>query len=273
MAYDINLALERLEKNLQDINSAKEQVEDTINASSQLQNVVNGYVASVNAVLQETILLKEEIAKMRDQKVTEIKEAVTSIEASCNTIIAEFKKNSSSILTDFVSQNDRLAKSNEELSAFQTKLERSIEITSGLKTRQDEISADVHSIHNKLQESTENISKQYGQLSQKVDADMLSIHNRQQENYENVSKQYSQLSQKVDADMTMLTNSMSKEFSRLSERTEELNRAITKNQRVIEELCKQISDQHADNLKNININRWMLIAGILILAALQFIIK
>ena len=102
---------------------------------------------------------------------------------------------------------------------------------------------------------------------------MLSIHNRQQENYENVSKQYSQLSQKVDADMTMLTNSMSKEFSRLSERTEELNRAITKNQRVIEELCKQISDQHADNLKNININRWMLIAGILILAALQFIIK
>ena len=40
MAYDINLALERLEKNLQDINSAKEQVEDTINASSQLQNVV-----------------------------------------------------------------------------------------------------------------------------------------------------------------------------------------------------------------------------------------
>ena len=244
MAYDINLALERLEKNLQDINSAKEQVEDTINASSQLQNVVNGYVASVNAVLQETILLKEEIAKMRDQKVTEIKEAVTSIEASCNTIIAEFKKNSSSILTDFVSQNDRLAKSNEELSAFQTKLEQSIEITSGLKTRQDEISADVHSIHNKLQESTENISKQYGQLSQKV-----------------------------DADMTMLTNSMSKEFSRLSERTEELNRAITKNQRVIEELCKQISDQHADNLKNININRWMLIAGILILAALQFIIK
>ena len=244
MAYDINLALERLEKNLQDINSAKEQVEDTINASSQLQNVVNGYVASVNAVLQETILLKEEIAKMRDQKVTEIKEAVTSIEASCNTIIAEFKKNSSSILTDFVSQNDRLAKSNEELSAFQTKLEQSIEITSGLKTRQDEISADVHSIHNKLQESTENISKQYGQLSQKV-----------------------------DADMTMLTNSMSKEFSRLSERTEELNRAITKSQRVIEELCKQISDQHADNLKNININRWMLIAGILILAALQFIIK
>ena len=244
MAYDINLALERLEKNLQDINSAKEQVEDTINASSQLQNVVNGYVASVNAVLQETILLKEEIAKMRVQKVTEIKEAVTSIEASCNTIIAEFKKNSSSILTDFVSQNDRLAKSNEELSAFQTKLEQSIEITSGLKTRQDEISADVHSIHNKLQESTENISKQYGQLSQKV-----------------------------DADMTMLTNSMSKEFSRLSERTEELNRAITKNQRDIEELCKQISDQHADNLKNININRWMLIAGILILAALQFIIK
>ena len=76
MAYDINVALERLEKNLQDISSAKQQVEDTVNASSQLQNVVNNYVASINDVLQETLRLKEEIGKMGDQKVTEIKEAV-----------------------------------------------------------------------------------------------------------------------------------------------------------------------------------------------------
>ena len=157
MAYDINLALERLEKNLQDINSAKEQVEDTINASSQLQNVVNGYVTSVNTVLQETILLKEEIGKMKNQKVTEVKEAVAAIEASCTAIISAFKEDTSSILADLSSENDRLTKSNEFLRVFQTKLEQSIEITSVLKTKQDKVSADVLSIHNSQQEATENI--------------------------------------------------------------------------------------------------------------------
>ena len=164
MAYDINVALERLEKNLQDISSAKQQVEDTVNASSQLQNVVNNYVASINDVLQETLRLKEEIGKMGNQKVTEIKEAVTAIEANCNTIIAEFKKDTSDILADFISQNNKLAKSSEVLNTFKkrleqsidmssdliTKLEHTIEITAALKTKQDKISTDVLSIHNSL---------------------------------------------------------------------------------------------------------------------------
>lgn len=244
MAYDINLALERLEKNLQDINSAKKQVEDTINASSQLQNVVNGYVTSVNTVLQETILLKEEIGKMKNQKVTEVKKAVAAIEASCTAIISTFKEDTSSILADLSSENDRLAKSNEFLRVFQTKLEQSIEITSVLKTKQDKVSADVLSIHNSQQEATENISKQYDQLSQRM-----------------------------DTSITVLTDSMDKKFGKLSKQTEELHRAVTKIQMTIEDLGKQISEQHVTNLKNININRWILIIGILLIAALQFVIK
>ena len=240
MAYDINLTLERLEKNLQDINSAKKQVEDTINASSQLQNVVNGYVTSVNTVF----LLKEEIGKMKNQKVTEVKEAVAAIEASCTAIISTFKEDTSSILADLSSENDRLTKSNEFLRVFQTKLEQSIEITSVLKTKQDKVSADVLSIHNSQQEATENISKQYDQLSQRM-----------------------------DTSITVLTDSMDKDFGKLSKQTEELNRAVTKIQMTIEDLDKQISEQHVTNLKNININRWILIIGILLLAALQFVIK
>jgi len=236
--------LERLEKNLQDINSAKKQVEDTINASSQLQNVVNGYVTSVNTVLQETILLKEEIGKMKNQKVTEVKEAVAAIEASFTAIISTFKEDTSSILADLSSENDRLAKSNEFLRVFQTKLEQSIEITSVLKTKQDKVSADVLSIHNSQQEATENISKQYDQLSQRM-----------------------------DTSITVLTDSMDKKFGKLSKQTEELHRAVTKIQMTIEDLGKQISEQHVTNLKNININRWILIIGILLIAALQFVIK
>lgn len=256
MAYDINVALERLEKNLQDISSAKQQVEDTVNASSQLQNVVNNYVASINDVLQETLRLKEEIGKMGNQKVTEIKEAVTAIEANCNTIITEFKKDTSDILADFVSQNNKLAKSSEVLNTFKkkieqsidmssdliTKLEHTIEITATLKTKQDKISTDVLSIHHSLKESSESISKQCDQLSQRV-----------------------------DASRTMLADAMSKEFRRLFIQTEDIKRNISKNENAIEKLGKQIADQYASNRKSILINRWLILIAILAPFALKVI--
>ena len=66
---------------------------------------------------------------------------------------------------------------------------------------------------------------------------------------------------------------MDKDFGKLSKQNEELHRAVTKAQMTIEDLGKQISEQHVTNPKNININRWILIIGILLIAALQFVIK
>lgn len=77
----------------------------------------------------------------------------------------------------------------------------------------------------------------------------------------------------MDTSITVLTDSMDKKFGKLSKQTEELHRAVTKIQMTIEDLGKQISEQHVTNLKNININRWILIIGILLIAALQFVIK
>ena len=52
MAYDVNASLERLEKNLQDISSAREQVQNTVKASSELQGVVKIYVDNINSILE-----------------------------------------------------------------------------------------------------------------------------------------------------------------------------------------------------------------------------
>lgn len=48
MAYDINATLERLEQNLKQLDSARKQVETTVQASEELQNAVAGYVASIS---------------------------------------------------------------------------------------------------------------------------------------------------------------------------------------------------------------------------------
>ena len=53
MTYDINATLERLEQNLKQLDSARKQVETTVQASEGLQNAVAGYVASINSLVKE----------------------------------------------------------------------------------------------------------------------------------------------------------------------------------------------------------------------------
>lgn len=50
MAYDINAALERLENNLAEVESAKKQVEKTIATSESLQQIIGRYTNTLNAM-------------------------------------------------------------------------------------------------------------------------------------------------------------------------------------------------------------------------------
>ena len=50
MAYDINAALERLETNLAEVESAKKQVDETIATSESLQQIIGRYTATLNSM-------------------------------------------------------------------------------------------------------------------------------------------------------------------------------------------------------------------------------
>ena len=56
MTYDINAALERLEKNLSDVESAKLQVEETIATSESLQQIIGKYSESLQTLNSEISL-------------------------------------------------------------------------------------------------------------------------------------------------------------------------------------------------------------------------
>src|SRR5574344_2112837 len=53
MAYDINATLERLEQGINEIDSARMQVQNTVLASNELQATVAGYVSSINKFVGE----------------------------------------------------------------------------------------------------------------------------------------------------------------------------------------------------------------------------
>lgn len=258
MAYDINVALERLEKNLQNLQSAKEQVESTVSASAELQKIVSGYVASVKSVLEETILLKEEVATMKSQKIVEIKEAVDLVEKLCGHIIGSFKNDTKETLRAFDTQNGKLSEAITELQCFQVKLEKSIEVSSSVDTKLDRTSKEV-----------------------------LGLQSAQNKNFASAAKQ-------LESEMEKLDQSFSNASQSLSERLSAIKKNIEKNDalgRDMQNLCSQIDsnvsqiqasieglqtlmeEQHKESLKNININRWVLIVGIVVLASMHFWVK
>lgn len=92
MAYDINKALERLEKNLCDVDSARKQVEKTVACSTDLQNIVNGYVASLDSLVQDIEQLINDLTKYKSLKTTELETSIKKIEDACERTMDSFNK-------------------------------------------------------------------------------------------------------------------------------------------------------------------------------------
>lgn len=258
MAYDINVALERLEKNLQNLQSAKEQVKSTVNSNAELQKIVNDYVTSVKSVLEETLLLKEEVATMKSEKIVEVKEAVDLVEKLCSDIIGSFRNDTKESLRAFDTENSKLSQAITELQRFQIKLEKSIEVSSIVNTKLDKTSKEVLGL-----QSTQN--KSFASAAKHVESEMQDLAQSISTESKSLSEQLSAIKEKIE------------KIDTLGRDTQVLCSQIDKNvsqvQASIEAVQTLITEQHKDTLKNININRWILIAGIVVLVAMRFFIK
>ncbi len=85
MAYDINAALERLETNLAEVESAKKQVEETIATSESLQQIIGRYSESLSSMGKDISAFIEEIRNYQGNKTSELDSAVDTIK---NLVIA-----------------------------------------------------------------------------------------------------------------------------------------------------------------------------------------
>ncbi len=258
MAYDINVALERLEKNLQNLQSAKEQVESTVSANAELQKIVSGYVASVNSILEETLQLKQEVTTMKSQKIVEIKEAVELVEKLCNDITRSFKNDTKETLRVFDTENSKLSQAIVELHNFQTKLEKSIEVSSSVDTKLDKTSKEV-----------------------------LILQSTQKENFDTVAQQLEEqmkaLVQKINETSQALTEQLIgldtflKEIELLDKdiqtKCNQIVQTVNDTYIAVENLNKCITEQHIANMKAINLNRWIFVGGIILLTILHIVIK
>ena len=104
MPYDINATLERLEQNLKDLDSARKQVENTVNASNELRQTVSDYVESITNLRNEIIEWEEQLKQSQEGLSTQVQAAFTTLKAACDTISAGFKSSTDKTLSKFSEQ-------------------------------------------------------------------------------------------------------------------------------------------------------------------------
>lgn len=104
MAYDINAALERLETNLAEVESAKKQVEETIATSESLQQIIGRYSESLSSKSEEII---EDVSKAI-QKLDNQNSVLTETKKLCDDIKGDIGNLKDSIDAQFESMRSTI---------------------------------------------------------------------------------------------------------------------------------------------------------------------
>ena len=154
MPYDINAALERLEKNLQDLDSARNQVEKTVKASTDLQSVVGEYVSSVKNLCVGLQAWEASLRAQGESLSRDYEAAIARVNSTCTEIInsfgtvvkqtsTDFKNNTGSIVEKFTEQNRILTERVQDLNALKEDIKKATTEIQEIKESLSQISKDL----------------------------------------------------------------------------------------------------------------------------------
>ena len=291
MAHDINTALERLEKNLSELDSARSQVLQSVNASNDLLKMVTQYVTAVKNLAANLEEWESSLRGRESDLHGEFGSAITSIKQTCTDIISafkvdvnkassDFKKDTDKTLEKFTEQNDKLAERVSELVALREQIKKATaeiesvksalnEILKELKDSQDEQDATLEDLKTKVSGLNEKVENSKGAVLQAVTdtkQSLSAILNQTNEKIDGVSGKTDALASNVGTLTTICQNIDTLVQSSTTSITTTINKAK-------DEVISAIQDSKAETLKSANINRWLIVAGIIILAILQYVFK
>ena len=246
MAQDINKALEILEKNLKDLESARTQVEKTIKTSTDLQQTVSEYVAAVKAL----VVSLEQMGSDWDNR--------------GKTILDDFEKRLEELSNQFSD------KTNEEISRFKDQNDVLSTTTEKLATISSELSEVKQSLEGKLDE----LCIETRALKEDVEGQSLCIQKSIDSCQDTLQNSMNSIDGKTDA-LRVETRAVKEA---VTEHSECIQRDIASCQDAITSSLNSI-DGKADNLlageelskKNSRINLIAIIIGVIILVILHFV--
>lgn len=325
--YDIHESLVRLEKNLSDLQSAREQVEKTVNSSNALKDIVVEYTNSLTTVIEEISHWKKELENFNNVNASEAKNITDLVQSICNNITDDFNlkidtaKNTfnSNIKSTTQSFNEQFAqfsascntvvknidttlKSNtntfkeevlkviENLSDENIKLAKTAEEIKDFKTQQEVAFTKIHTYNQEILAANTIITEKLNATQQAISNTSQEIHQlkvTQEAKIQEVVSHINNYSKEILEAQGINSQKMVGRLDDFSKEVSVANTSITNKLDVINEgvidVTKNIKEQNQkyfDELlkkqteiaKEIKTNRWVLIAGIIILAIIQWLL-
>ncbi len=261
MDYNINNALENLEKNLQKVDSAREQVEKTVNAYSQLQgkvevctNCFHDLASSVEALIS---IAKEH----RNSISTEMNSSLVSIKESCDKINKSFDDSCGKAASNF---DEKATKSVIQLNENIDSLKRQI---SGLDSIEKSFALSMDQIRS-LKIKIENIAENLDSSQSSQDDLLNAIDNNVNECKRMIETVTKGLLRKQEELQTLIG-------TKSSEVSSCINESSSKTQKLLSESKDSITQQNNINAKMIAKSHkliYCIIALIVIDIVMHFII-
>lgn len=273
MAYDINAALERLENNLAEVESAKKQVEETIATSESLQQIIGRYTESLSSMGKDISAFIEEIRNYQGNKTSELGSAVDNIKTSCEcvinkfnadvkTAIKSFDEKFAETIVKFGSENEKLRIQVNKLDSLQDALNKAIKEVNEVEKKVDILATELKNSQESQDETLESVKSSLEALPSSVKSHAEVIISE----VKNRALDLKAKSEEIIGDVSKAILKLDNQISVMAE-TKELCNAIKED---IENLKGSIDSQFESMRSAININRWIAIIGILALIGLHF---
>lgn len=274
MPYDVNTSLERLEKSLKNIESAKQQVEKIVGTSNELQEVVAGYVSSLDSLLTNVKDWVKEISLFQGSNITGIEKSIENIQKSCNTVIKKFTDSTGKIYDNLETKvTEELSKFEEANTKLTSQVDKLAKLDEYLKSATSTIDSVKEKLGEVLKELKESQSFQDDLLKdlQKDQKDIAEKSNDIQTQCNEILKSLGSVSSAIEGVSSIVSDSL-KEISVLKKEcniyTEQIKSAVYKLDEKFSTLSNQYDIATKVLIKSSNINRWILIISVIILIML-----
>ena len=291
MAHDINSALEKIEKNLGELDSARSQVLKSVNASNDLLKMVTLYVTAVKNLADSLEQWESSLRARESELHGDFESAISSIRQRCTEIISafnadvskatsEFKTETDKTLERFTVQNDKLTARVEELVSLREQIKKATSEIESVKGSLNEILKELKDSQDEQDASLEDLKQKVSGLNEKIDNSKGLVLQAITLSEQSLSELLNQANGKVDvvlnkadalasnvASLTIICQNID---TLVRSSTNSVTSSINKSK---EEIVNAIQDSKAEALKSSNVNRWLIVGGIIILAFLQFILR
>lgn len=274
MAYDINAALERLENNLVEVESAKKQVEETIATSESLQQIIGRYTDTLNAMGKGVSSFIEEIRNYQDINTSELSSVVDALKTSCECVINKFNADVNTAIKNFDEKITetiiKFGSENEKLQIQINKLNSLKDVLNDATKELNEIGKKVDTLAIELKNCQGEQDVMLASIKSEIDALPSSVKSHAEAIVEEVKNQASDLktkSEEIIGDVSKAIEKLDNQIFVITE-TKGLCNGIKTD---LKNLKGSIDSQFKSMNKAIIINRLIAIIGILTLIVLHFI--